>query len=173
MDKKIELTPNEFGKVNEIVTRFAHEGDVREEPTLVIVMGPIASGKTTRRRQLYGKGFVLVDSGELFDAFRSGEENQEKLEGLLMVAGTELVRRSVTERRNIVIEVSADTPEKGEKVKKIADTMTGLGYKVSIDYVECDPEECQRRNEKGRDNVSSYYSTEETMHYFFIYFENR
>lgn len=172
MEKRIELTPEEFGKVNEVVSRFVQSGTVSTEPVMVIVTGPIASGKTTIRREKYSQGYTLIDSGELMDAYKDEVASEEKLEGLLMVTGTELVRRAVTEKRNIVIEITADTPEKAKRVEEITDKMTSLGYKVEIEYVDCDAEECQRRNEKGRDNVSSYYSSDETLHYFLVYFTN-
>ena len=170
MDKKIELTVDEFKKVEEIINNFLQKGSPDNPPKFIALTGPIASGKTTILREKYSKDYVLIDSGELFDAF--DEKDTEKKAGYMMVTGIELVKRSIAEKKNIIIEVSADTTDKGDKLKQIIDQMTLLGYKAEIVVIYCDAGECQKRNEKGRNNMSSYYSTDETLHYFIVAFEN-
>ncbi len=174
MDKQIKLTGDELEKIDNVINGFLQNGARDNPPKFIILTGPIASGKTTIRREKYSKDYVLVDSGELFDIFKANfsAANSEKLEEYLMVTGIELVKKSINEKKNIVIEISADTKDKGERMISIYDKMTSLGYKSEISVIDCDLEECQRRNEKGRDNVSSYYSTDETLHYFILAFEN-
>jgi len=173
MNKQIELTEEEFKKIEDVINNFLQKGAANDSPKFVVLTGSIASGKTTIRKEKYSKDYVLIDSGELFDSFDAkNNENTEKKSGHMMIAGIELVKRSITEKRNIVIEITADTPEKGDKLKQIIDKMSSLGYKAEIEAIYCDVEECQRRNAKGRDNMSSYYSTDETLHYFMVAFEN-
>lgn len=169
MNKQIEFTEDEFKKVGNVIDNYLQKGEQDNPPKFIAITGPIASGKTTIRKEKYPTGYVLIDSGELFDAFAEGSE---KRPDYMMVAGIELVKRSITEKRNIIIEITADTTDKGEKLKQITDKMTALGYKAEIEFIYCDAEECQKRNVKGRGNVSSFYSTDETLHYFFVAFEN-
>lgn len=171
MDKQIELSEEEFEAIEEVINIFLEKGSESDSPKFIVLTGPIASGKTTIRREKYSEKYVLIDSGELFDAFNGkGDEDPAKKAEYLMVAGIELVRRSIAMKANIVIEITADTTDRGEKLKLIVEKMASLGYEVEPQYIHCDIEECKKRNLKGRDNVSSYYSTDETLHYFMVYF---
>lgn len=172
-DKQIDLTPDELNKIESVINIFLQKGFTSNNPKFIVLAGPIASGKTTILREKYSKDYVLIDSGELLDAFNGKDgDDPEKKAGYLMIAGIELVKRSIAQKRNIVIEITADTNDKADKMKQISEKMSLFGYKTEMQYIHCDPEECEKRNLKGRDNVSSYYSTDETLHYFTVAFEN-
>ena len=64
------------------------------EPHLVVVMGPIASGKTTLRRERYAN-HVALDPADLF--LRLTDEDRivpENIAGLVAAAGGQLARRA-------------------------------------------------------------------------------
>ena len=174
MDKKIELNIDESNKIEEVINSFLIKGVTDNPSKFIAIIGPIASGKTTYRRETYPEDYVLIDSGELFDAFNGDKDNDpERKSEYLMVTGIELVKRSISEKKNIMIEVNIDTDEKRKQLQNITDRMESLGYEIKIEVIDCDLEQCKERNLKGRDNVSSYYSTDETLHYFDIYFFNQ
>lgn len=166
----VKLSGEEFIKIHEVVDSFLKKGDQGNPPKFVILMGPIASGKTTIRREKYADGYVLVDSGELSDIFSENTKDTELIENYLIVAGTELVRQAVELKKNIIIEIIGD---KEDPMKNVVSKMVEIGYKPEIIYIGCDLEECIRREEaRGRSNVSSFYSQDETLMYFLRYFAN-
>lgn len=177
IDKKIKLNKEEIKKIDEVISGFLEKGIKDNPPKFIVITGPIASGKTTYRRETYPKDYVLIDSGELFDIFDAfdgkSNKNSERKAEYLMVTGIELVKQSILEKKNIIIEITTDSNGRLENLKKITDKMELLGYQIKVEVINCDLEECQKRNQKGRDNVSSYYSTDETIHYFLVCFENQ
>ena len=105
MNKQIELSEDEFKKIGNVINDELQKGEPGDPPKFIALTGPIASGKTTIRRTKYSSGYVLIDSGELFDIFKKNEleDSQEKTEAYLMVAGIDLVKRSIDEKKNIII----------------------------------------------------------------------
>ncbi|MGB8493960.1 MAG: hypothetical protein WCE53_06125 [Candidatus Acidiferrum sp.] len=74
------------------------------------------------RREKYPQDYVLIDAEELLDIFtenKSGDD-AKKMEQHAMVAGIELVTKSIAEKRNIVIEILGD---KKEPINSIKDKM--------------------------------------------------
>jgi hypothetical protein len=58
-------------------------------------------------------------------------------------------------------------------MKSIIEKMTALGYEVEAAFVDCDIEECIRREKAGgRNNRSAFYSQDDTMSYFTSAFAN-
>lgn len=128
------------------------------DPTAVLMLGPVAVGKTTLRRQRYGEGFALVDAAAVFVLLSGGErlDFPGPLETLMEVMGQQVADQAVKERRNLVTElIGTDV----EPVIQMINALKDVGYNVQIETIYCDLEESIRRNEaRGEDNVSAYYA---------------
>ena len=129
-------------------------------PDFVIVMGGPAVGKTTLRKQKFSKGYVLVDAADIFIRLSKGLslDFPDDLEEPMEVVGTMIAGRALAERRNIVTElIGADYDATAELIE----AMRSIGYKISVNGVNCDVEEAQRRNlARGDDNISCYFAEE-------------
>ena len=127
-------------------------------PELILLIGSVAVGKTTIRKQQYSTGFVVLDAAEIFLNLSRGEffpfpkAFQEPME----VIGILVAQRAIAERRHIVIElVGRDIAE----VKELIDSMLAIGYRFSIQAVICDLEQAIQRNQnRGDDAISAYYA---------------
>lgn len=129
-----------------------------EGPSIVILLGGVASGKTTIRKQRYATGYVLVDAAEIFLRLSRGEflPFPGVLEEPMRIIGSLVAKRAVLERRNIVTElIGADI----ELVKSLIDAMRAVGYRVEGQGITCDVEVAQKRNEsRDEDSISSSYA---------------
>ena len=128
------------------------------QPSLVLIMGGPASGKTTLRRQQYASGYVLVDAADIFISLSRGgyyDFPDAFLEPMNLI-GRLIASRAISERRNIVTEIiGSDFDETSELI----DAMRSVGYKIDAVGVTCDVEEAVRRNlSRDDDNISSYYA---------------
>ncbi len=129
-------------------------------PEAVIIMGPVASGKTTFREKRYPTGYVLVDACPIFLAMSQGEflPFPGDLEAPLEVIGSMVAERAIRERRNIVTEVVGD---QFDPTKEMIDALRRAGYKVQMEAVDAPLEVCRERNQsRGDDNISAYYAQE-------------
>ena len=130
----------------------------RDGPSIVILYGGVASGKTTIREQRYSTGYVLVDAAEIFLGLSRGEflPFPGVLEEPMSIIGSLVANRAVLERRNIVTElIGAEI----EPVKALIDAMRAVGYRVEALGITCDIEVAAKRNEsRGEESVSSYYT---------------
>lgn len=74
----------------------------------------------------------------------------------MQIIGSLVARRSISERRHIVIElIGADF----DPTKALIDAMQELGYRIDVQATTCDIEEAQRRNlSRGDNNISCYYA---------------
>ena len=129
-----------------------------KEPRIVVLMGGVAAGKTTVRKQRFATGYVLVDAAEIFLALSRGEffPFPDAFEQPMHIIGSRVARRAIAERRHIVTElIGADL----EPTKDLIDAVLAIGYLVSVEAINCDIEEAQRRNlARGDDNISCYYA---------------
>lgn len=128
------------------------------QPSLVLIMGGPASGKTTLRRQQYASGYVLVDAAEIFISLSRGgyyDFPDAFLEPMDLI-GRLVANRAISERRNIVTEIiGSDFDETTELIE----AMRSVGYKIEAVGVTCEVEEAMKRNlSRGDDNISSYYA---------------
>ena len=125
-----------------------------DAPDFAIVMGGPAVGKTTLRKQNFSKGYVLVDAADIFIRLSKGQslDFPEDLEEPMEVVGTLIAGRAVAERGHIVTElIGADN----QATVELIEAMRSVGYKISVNGVNCDVEEAQRRNlARGDDNIS-------------------
>jgi len=143
---------------NEIRRHFEDSSLVQSgQPTAVILMGDVASGKTHLRAKNYSQGFVLIDAAEIFHHL-SGVEQLDfphALLGPLEVIGPLIALRALSERRNIVTEVIGDDEE---PTIELITALKQAGYSVDVVGVTCDLEEAIRRNENRGDSISAYFA---------------
>lgn len=128
------------------------------QPTLVVIMGPVATGKTRYRREHYRSGYVVLDAGDIFVRLSRGSyvEFPSLLEHPMDVIGSAVARRAVRERRHIVTEIIG---AEAESAKDLIDAMLAGGYRTDVVYVHNDPAQSWEWNvNRSRDNISAYYA---------------
>lgn len=146
--------------INDEINRYFDDSSIVSagQPEIVIVMGGVAVGKTTIRKQHFATGYVVVDSVEIFLSLCRGEhfDFPGPIEELMEIVGGLVAKRAITERRNIVTEIVGSDYE---STKELIDAMNLAGYLVNGQMVECDPEAAMKRNlNRGDDCVSAYYA---------------
>lgn len=115
-------------------------------PRFVLIMGPIAAGKTTIRKAKFSDGYVVIDAAEIFQNLNPGQLGPfpGHMESALCEIGRRVAERAVRERRNIVTEmIGADS----ERLLSLLEVMKALGYKTALPFVACDLEVALRRNQ--------------------------
>lgn len=128
------------------------------DPTLVLVMGGVAAGKTRFRRQRYSHGYVVLDAGEIFLELSNGEyfAFPSLLEDQMQIIGSELAYRSLSERHHIVTELIGDEREPTEAMIR---AVKAIGYKIILQGLTCDIEVVMERNQaRGINNISAYFT---------------
>jgi hypothetical protein len=173
---KLEEVNEENGdgiaKIKEIARPFWVNCLSEDSPKFVILMGGVASGKTTIRKEKFSKNFVNFDFGEIEFAVKSAiGPNNPELERFVILTCALILRISLSSKRNIVIEIIGDDKD---VIDPILGQMKKNGYAVSIEFVTCDPEEAYRRHivavENGKDYLSAYFTQQDTLFFFYQYF---
>jgi len=127
-------------------------------PEIVLIMGGVAVGKTTYRKQNYSTGYVVIDSVDVFlNLCRGGYfDFPGPFEAPLEQIGQSVTIRAITEKRNIVTEIIGSEYESTEA---LIEAMKKIGYEVNVIGLECDLEESLERNlNRGDDSISAYYA---------------
>jgi chloramphenicol 3-O-phosphotransferase len=147
-------------KASEEVDRLFDESSLShgQQPRFVLILGPVAGGKTTIRKEEYATGYVLVDSADIFlhmsrdESYPFPETFREAME----VFGRMVALRAIKERRHIVTEIIGTDSEAFQALIK---AMTAIGYKVELVLVRCPLEQAAQRNlNRGDDAISAYYA---------------
>jgi len=128
------------------------------KPRLIVIVGAVAVGKTTVRKERYSTGHVLVDAVPIFLSLCRGQylDFPGPLEDPMQLIGGLVARQAIQERRNIVTEL---IPGNAEQLKVLMDAMLAIGYRVELVYVDCPFEEAVKRNlNRDEDCISSYYA---------------
>ncbi len=146
--------------VNDEVDAFFDNSSVSAsgDPEIVLIMGGVAVGKTTYRKENYANGYVVVDSVEVFLNLCRGEyfDFPGPFEEMMEIIGQLIADRAVSERRNIVTEL---TGSDYEPTAALIEAMKFIGYKVNLIGLECDFEEAMKRNlERDENCISAYYA---------------
>jgi len=100
-------------------------------PEALILMGGVATGKTTMRKDKYSHGYVLIDAAEIFHSI-SGDQVlpfPDALSEPLEILGKRITHQALSERRNIVTEIIGAESEPFEKLLK---HLKALGYEVNL-----------------------------------------
>lgn len=129
-----------------------------ERPKAVILMGGVASGKTTIRRQRFSKGFVLIDAAEIFHHLTPAGQSldfPQALQEPLEIIGSMVARKAIKERRNIVTEIIGDEVD---PTMELLSALKDSGYDIEPVGVTCSVEQALERNANRGDNISAYYA---------------
>ena len=129
-----------------------------DAPTFVLVMGPVAVGKTELRREKYGNGYVVMDAAEIFLDLCNGEYHDfpSIFEEQMNAVGEAVCKRAVAERRNVVCEIVGDDKE---MAILMIEALKHIGYLIRIEAVTINSEGSLKRNSgRGDDEISSYYT---------------
>lgn len=128
------------------------------QPSLVLITGGVAVGKSRMRRARYAQGYVNVNAGDIF--IRLSRERYIAFPSFLeeptdMIGGM-VAAQAVQERRHIVCElIGAEV----EPMKALTETYRVLGYYISVVGVTTDLEQSLRWNEeRSDDNISALYT---------------
>lgn len=156
----IDHEANSAGMLDE-VERFFDDSSLSTaaKPTIVILMGGPASGKTTIRKQLFSTGYVVLDAAEIFLRLCRGEylPFPDELETPMNFIGRLVAFRAVSERRNIVTEIIGSY---FSAIDELMNALKGIGYLVEIQAITCNIETALERNASRRDDCISAYYTE-------------
>ncbi|HYL98380.1 MAG TPA: zeta toxin family protein [Blastocatellia bacterium] len=147
--------------LSEEIDRFLTDSSLstgQPEPRCVLLMGGVATGKTTIRKSQYSQGYVVLDAGEIFLKLCRGEYYAfgEAFEESVDVIGGHVACRAIAERRNIVTELIGGDYDQAASV---IEAMKAEGYKVEVVAVHCDIETAVQRNlNRGPDSISAYFT---------------
>ncbi len=127
-------------------------------PIAVILMGGVATGKTTLRKQQYSRGYVVIDAADIFLSLSKGEvlSFPDALEEPLNQIGRLVAKRALFERRNIVTEIIG---AEYEPTTRLVEALKGAGYRAEMVFVSCGLGESFKRSaNRGENNISAYYA---------------
>lgn len=163
-EKHVQFSGEEFLKISEVAQSFVEKGASDKPPRFIILMGGIGSGKTTLRRKNYGNGFVHFEPGDIYAAMKKvmGKDNP-RISVYCAFASDLILKESLEEKKNIVIEIIGDTVLMIPIIEKIKE----IGYKVHIQAVTADVAESYKRHlkavEEDPDYLSAYFTQEATL----------
>ena len=146
--------------INAQVDRFFDDASVPAgQPVCVLLMGGTGSGKTTIRQERYATGYALLDAATIFISLTGPtyfDFPHADFEMPLNAIGSAVAERAIRERRNLVVEfIGADV----DPMKRVIEALTACGYKVDLQFIDCDVTEAWNRNlNRGPDNISAYYT---------------
>lgn len=128
------------------------------DPVAVVLMGGVAAGKTTIRRQKYNHGYVLIDAADIFIQLCHGQDLDfpGPVEEQLDLVGATLAYKALSEKRPIVTEIIGDDQK---STAEFLESLKSIGYSIEVVGLTCDVESAIARNEsRGLDNISAYYA---------------
>lgn len=169
LQQSLKLTDEEVIELTELAKSFWGKGVSQNPPQLVILTGGVASGKTTIRKQKFNDGYVQFEYGDVYTAIKKAmKADEEKLLKYAFFTSNLILNESLAAKKNIVTEIIGDNEA---LVSPIIDEMTKKGYKVSINYVHCDPAEAYKRHLKAvkedKDYWSAHFTQESTILAFY------
>lgn len=167
--KTVQFNGDEFMQIGEIAKPFWENGLSENPPKLVVFMGGVGSGKTTIRKQQFASGYVHFDFGEIYTSIKKniGEDNP-KLTSYTALASDMILRESIENKKNIVIEIIG---EREDLITPVINKMKEIGYDVSINAITVDPVEAYKRHlkavEEDKDYLSAHFTQEATLSSFY------
>jgi hypothetical protein len=130
---------------------------VNEFPCAVIIIGGVATGKTTLRRAKYSTGYVVLDAAEIFLCLCQGKylDFPGPIEKPMDWIGLGVAQRIFRERRNFVTEIiGADM----SPVREMLEAIKVAGHRIQVEGITCDLAAAVERNAKrGRNNISAHF----------------
>lgn len=163
---------DEYLKVGSVAKSFFEKIPSSNPPKFVVLMGGIASGKTTIRRAEFSKDYVNLDFGEVDTALRNfmGKGHPRGIE-YCMLACDIILKECVLEKKNMIIEIIGDNYN---QLAPVLEKMKEIGYEVQARTIISDVVESYKRHllatKEDKNYISSYYTQEPTLAIFFNYF---
>ena len=153
-----ELTSDEVKVAAPKIMEYLKEGSKSEKPELVIIMGPVAGGKSSHIRDNYvSAGYVWIDMARIFFDLQSqtGIKLNRRTQ-LINFIGVVTLDLALLEKRNIVIELVGDELE---RIDTLIDAMKAHGYKTKITMVNSANDGCFiNEKTKKAEYMSSFYT---------------
>jgi predicted kinase len=152
-----ELTADEVKLAAPKIMQYLKEGSKSEEPELIIIMGPVAGGKSCYIRENYSNGYVWIDMARIFFDLQSqtGIKLNRRTQ-LINFIGIVTLDLALLEKRNIVIELVGDELE---RIDTLIDAMKAHGYKTKITMINSVNDGCFTNGKhKKVEYMSSFYT---------------
>ncbi len=153
-----ELTSDEVKLAAPKIMQYLKEGSKSEEPELVIIMGPVAGGKSSHIRENYvSAGYVWIDMARIFFDLQSqtGIKLNRRTQ-LINFIGVVTLDLALLEKRNIVIELVGDELE---RIDSLLEVMKANGYKTKITMINSANDGCfAGASPKKTEYMSSFYT---------------
>lgn len=170
--RTITFDTREYALFARIAKQFLEQGMTSEPPKFVIFMGGIGVGKTTIRRQKYTNGYVHFDFGEIYLVVEKWvSKHHPRLAEYAAFTSDLILRESISEKKNIVIEIIGDSQA---FITPVIEKMENAGYDVEILAITADVAEAYKRHlkavEEDKDYISAYHTQEATLSSFYNYF---
>jgi hypothetical protein len=168
--KFAEIDPDRLLSLARKIEVLCAKGAKQADPQFVVVAGGVGVGKSRFRKANYQKGWVFVDSGEVYREIKPmlATSSLDAENACMEFAGYGLLDKAISERRNILIEIVGNTIE---PIQTIIKKMTEIGYRVDLRFIQNDNQKSWNNNlGRGKDNTSAYYTQDETLAWFRRYF---
>ena len=143
-------------KINKIIDSFFIEGIEKNE--IIVLIGPIASGKTSYRKEYMKPSHVVLDASEIYLKLNNGSAGGfgEHLVEELNYIGDEIIKRILRNHYSFVLEIM---PDQYKNIIEIVNTLKMKGYKsVGIKFDCTEKEATERNSKRDKDNISSYFT---------------
>lgn len=159
------ISGEEYLKIAETIKPILESVQPSNPPQFQIITGGIGVGKTTLRRDKFSKDYINFDFAEINKEIeKTFGEKHPRLIDFSFWACDMILRDSITNHKNIVIELIGDNEE---QITTLITKMDEVGYKVHLSFIECDITEAYNRHKKAtaedKDYMSSYFSLELTL----------
>jgi hypothetical protein len=167
--KAVQFSADEFRIISDVAMFFLQKGVSENPPNFVIFMGGVGVGKTTIRREKYKDGYVHLDFGEVHLALEKAVgKSHPRLAEYALFASDIILRESINDKKNIVIEIIGDGYD---QIVPVIEKMKDIGYKLDIVGLTGDIAECRQRHlkavEEDPDYISAYFTQEPTLSVFY------
>lgn len=154
-----ELTSDEVKLSAPKIMQYLKEGHKSEEPELVIIMGPVAAGKTSYIKKHYANGFVWIDMARIFfDLQKDTGIKLNRKNEIINFIGIVTLELAILEKRNIVVEMIG---EDLEKIEGVIDAMKMQGYNTKITIKNSVDDSCfggENSESKPAEYMSAFYT---------------
>ena len=171
--KAVQFSTDEFRIISDVAMSFLQRGVSENPPKFVIFMGGVGVGKTTIRREKYAEGYVHLDFGEIHLALeKTIGKSRQRLAEYALFASDIILRESINDKKNIVIEIIGDSYD---LIVPVIEKMKDIGYKLDIVGLTGDIAECRQRPlkavEEDPDYISAHFTQEPTLSVFYSQLE--
>jgi len=145
-------------KINKIADSFFDNLETVTKNEVVVMIGPICSGKTSYRKKYLEKTHIILDAAEIYlklnneSAGGFGEHLMEELNFI----GDEIITRILRNKYSFAVEIM---PDQYKNIINIIQSLKLEGYKTSGLKFDCTEEEAIERTQKrNKNDISSYFT---------------